>query len=824
MRNFPVWTPIAALLLLVATPLPCAFAQDAPAAIRAQPLGQDGQPLARPVEPENAAPKEDLLSYADLLFSKEQYELAARQYDIFLKQHPNSPNAQAGWFRLGECYLQVGNLDYAATTFNYVIEKWKKGVFVGSAAFRLAVLKYNAKDFAGAAPYFEIATAYLSSPEAALQARFYLAGCLQLADDPDKAAANYQKVLDAPAPDPATAAQWKNPFRERSLLEIARLQYDVGNAKEAFAKFEELASTGETPEYREEAYARAGLLASELGETEKSKEYLAKALEIKTEGGTQWKDLATIGLLFNHFALGEYDQVLGLYSTQTFNAPDDTRPKMLLIVGHSYRLTDNLKSALETYELIEQNYRDRPEGAEASYRKLQCLNELGDAGFPIYVGRFVEQQRGIDPESEYIDLAQLMRAEWHFSKAQAAAANGKREEATNHYTEAAVDYAAVRGDKVPDKFLEQRLYKLGWSQSESGDGSGAVITLNEFVRAFPESTLLASALAKRAETFQSLQDYTAALEDYRAIIKERPEAREAEFSLQQIALIHGHRREVPEMMAAYQELLEKFPESSAAPEAHYWIGVGLFDEEKYNEAVPELVISRKTDPENYGAKASLRIILCHYQAENLDELAKEAGAYLEAQKKEERTAIPPQVLSYLGRRLFDRQDYKEAELFLTASSTPDEPAKTEAEIWDLLGQSRMKLDRFADAIDPFLHYLSMTQRPSLRAQAQLELGRAYLELKDYDKSLESARDSLSSLKEGRTNAEARLLVGDIAAAKGDPAAAGDEYLVVSQIFVDPEITPNALIKAAKAFRQAGNEAQAAMLDEQLKREFPDYQP
>ncbi len=819
-RTRVIHGPVA-LTLLAAALLTPGLSQEtgAPSAIRAQPLDPGAQPGSNAAAPA----KEDLLAYADLLFSKEQYALAARQYQLFLQQHPNSPNAQSGWFRLGECYLQVGQEADAATTFRYVIDTWKQGAFVGSSAYRLAVLRYNAKDFEGATPYFQSAAAHLSSAEAALQARFYLARCLQLIDKPDQAAAAYQSVLDAKAPDPATAADWENPFRERSLLELARLLYDVGNAKEAFAKFEELAATAATPEYREEALARAGLLASELGELEKSNDYLAKALNI--EGESPWKPLATVGLIFNHFTLEQYDEVIGLYSSSSFNAPDDTRPKMLLIVGHSYRLTDNLKSATEIYELVEQNYRDRPEGAEGGYRRLQCLNQTGDAGFPLHVSRYVEHQKTLDPESEFIDLSLLMRAEWYFAKAQVASANGERKEAADHYAEAAVDYAEVRGDKVPEKYLEQRLYKLGWSQSESGDASGAVITLGEFSRAFPNSDLMASALAKRAETYQSLQDYTAALEDYRSIADEYPDATEAEFSLQQIARIHGHRREVPQMIAAYQKLLEKHPQSPAAPEAHYWIGVGLFDEEKYGEAVPELIKAREIDPENFGAKASLRIVLCHYQSENLDDLAKEAGDYLDRAEKDEKTPpIPPQVLGYLGRRLFDRQDHEPAERFLSATATPDDPTATTAEVWDLLGQSRMKLKRFADAIDPLTHYLSMTQRPSLRAQAQLELGRAYLETKHYDKASESARESLSSLKEGRTNAEARLLVGDIAAAQGDPAAAGREYLVVSQIFVDPEITPAALTKAAKAFRQAGDEAQAEKLEQQLKRDFPDHRP
>ena len=39
----------------------------------------------------------------------------------------------------------------------------------------------------------------------------------------------------------------------------------------------------------------------------------------------------------------------------------------------------------------------------------------------------------------------------------------------------------------------------------------------------------------------------------------------------------------------------------------------------------------------------------------------------------------------------------------TAASTPQDPAGTAPEIWDMLGQSRMKLGRYADALEPLGH-------------------------------------------------------------------------------------------------------------------------
>ena len=84
----------------------------------------------------------------------------------------------------------------------------------------------------------------------------------------------------------------------------------------------------------------------------------------------------------------------------------------------------------------------------------------------------------------------------------------------------------------------------------------------------------------------NLQDPTNALGDFETIAKNYPDAPELEYAMQQVALLYGHKRQIPEMIAAYADLLKRFPETTGKAEAHYWIGAGNFDLEKFDEAVP----------------------------------------------------------------------------------------------------------------------------------------------------------------------------------------------------------------------------------------------
>jgi len=184
--------------------------------------------------------------------------------------------------------------------------------------------------------------------------------------------------------------------------------------------------------------------------------------------------------------------------------------------------------------------------------------------------------------------------------------------------------------------------------------------------------------------------------------------------------------------------------------------------------------------------------------------------------------IPPQILEYLGRKLAESKSWKDAEFFLTAITDPARPDKTTASVWRLIGDSRAKLKKHAEAILAYDQFLVQTERPSERASAYLDRGVAQLCLRDFEAARTSAQESLRSQKEGRTNAEARILLGDIAAANGNLDEAAKSYLVVSQIFMDPEITPKALTKAINAYRSLGNQAKAQELTQELSAAYPNY--
>ena len=76
--------------------------------------------------------------------------------------------------------------------------------------------------------------------------------------------------------------------------------------------------------------------------------------------------------------------------------------------------------------------------------------------------------------------------------------------------------------------------------------------------------------------------------------------------------------------------------------------------------------------------------------------------------------------------------------------------------------------------------------------------------------------------EGRVNAEARLLAGEVQLEREHFEEAGKAFMGVALLYDDPAITPRALEKAAFAYEKAGQKDEADRVVKQLHEKYPDY--
>ncbi|MEM1296053.1 MAG: tetratricopeptide repeat protein, partial [Verrucomicrobiota bacterium] len=510
-------------------------------------------------------PQEELFKFANLLYGNQNFEEAAPKYMRFLTEYPKSVNAPTAWYRLGDCQRRLKNVAEAKKAFQQVLKLDPNGPFAGFASYAMAVYTFNENKFDASLPYFRIATNKLKDPKISLEAQFFYAQALQLAKSNEEAIAAYKTVLASKVP---------NLYRERSELELAKLLLAAGKKDESTKHFTSLAANAKDPSIRDEATFKAGILGLDSANPEKAEAFLLSTLKNSTSN-PDFRAQAQLALLLRANDRNDLEKVTVYYGAGPLGKEkSQSTAQMMLIAANAYRKLNKLAKAIEIYGKIEsdQNFRKLPEGRMAGFQKLNCFLEAGDPDIARWVDKYVANQSEIDPDTPFIDLALLIKAERLYEN--------------KDYKNAAVTYRNVRPSNIDPKYVPARHYKMGWALIESGNEPQGLDILGEFASDWPDDPRVPSALVKRAMTFQTLENYEDALSNYQTLTKRFPSDPNSEFSMQQIALIHAQLQQIRPMVEAYSNLLKRFPNTPIKAEAHYWIGGGLFDLKDYKPAIP----------------------------------------------------------------------------------------------------------------------------------------------------------------------------------------------------------------------------------------------
>ena len=749
---------------------------------------------------ETEAPDRRQLDYANALFSRKLYDLAVPEYEKFLSQYPGVPGRASAYFYLGECYRALNRSGAARTSFQGVLDNYGESEFAGPAAYGVAEILFTQKDYAGALPLFHRAAAKSKEPALALSARYFEARCLENVDRKDEAQNLYQQVAEVKNP---------NPYRDDARLAAGLIALARGRKADALRNYEALANETQKPALKAEATVRAGMVAVDLQQMEKGKTDKAmaeKAMNLLTKGRSlpeagKWRAIAEVGLLRLQYQSGQYDKVLAEFKRGQDQIPEETRPEMMMIVGNSHRQLGHTKEADEVYRQIIAKYPDREEAKDAQYQRLINFYNTNAASLLTEIDDYLKS----NPAPERADQAKLLKAEYFYKE--------------QKFADAAPIYAELRASHLSPKLRAESAYKLGWCYVQLKDGTQIIDAFGYFVKAFAESPQMPSALTQRALAYQEAKMYDPAIEDLNTLLAKYPAAREREAALQQKALILGQQDNAKGMSDAFGQLLKEFPKSSVAAQANYYIGKAAFEAKDYKGAIAPLDAARQLNKEQYYNLASLRIISALFYLKDRAGLTNEVNAFLAASPN---TKLPPEILEWLGVECYNEKNYAAAEKYFSVLGQSDSLGNVKPDFWFYLADAETKLGNFAKAETAYENYLRVATDPAAKAKTLLALGATKIAAHKPDEAQKIAEQIMTLQPEGRVNAEARLLAGDVQIERQHFEEAGKAFMGVALLYDDPAITPRALQKAALAYQKAGKKEEADRVAKQLREKYPDF--
>jgi TolA-binding protein len=417
----------------------------------------------------------------------------------------------------------------------------------------------------------------------------------------------------------------------------------------------------------------------------------------------------------------------------------------------------------------------------------------------------VEEYLKSNPTPERADQAKLLKAE-HFYKEQ-------------KFAEAAPIYSELRASHLSPRLRAEAAYKLAWCFVQLKDGAQVIEAFSYFVKGFPDNPQVPSALTQRALAYQESKNYGAAIEDLNTLLAKFPAAKEREAALQQKALIFGHQENAKGMSDSFRQLLKEFPKSSVAAQANYYIGKAAFEAKDYKAALGSLDAARQLSKEQYYNLATLRIVSAHFYLKDRAALTKEVDTFLATNST---ARVPAEILEWLGVEYYNEKNYKAAAKYFSVLGQSESLGSVKPDFWFYLADAETKLKNFTQAELAYEKYLQVATDPAAKAKTLLALGATKIATHKPDDAQKIAEEIMSLQPEGRVNAEARLLAGDVQLERQHYDEAGKAFMGVALLYDDPAITPRALEKAALAYQKAGKKEEADRVAKQLREKYPDY--
>lgn len=734
-----------------------------------------------------AAPPEQM-DFADGLFSRGVYDLAAAEYTELLTATPAFEGRDAALFRLAECHRNLGSKTDAERAYSQLMTEFPQSPYRFRGEFRRAELFLAAQQFEKAAGLFTALIGRNPPPDILASARYFLGYTRERQGRDGEAEAAYRTVVDQGP---------KTPYFSYAALALARLMERTGgDGSRIESLYRQAGADSATPRVAAEALFRLGDAAFRAGRFADSATAYAELLSAYPADRRAAE--ARLQAAWSYYHDGRHAEALALAARRLEDPAEADRFEWLYLSANSRRAAGHDAEALALYTRLLEESPAGEKADAAAYERLLILFEQGDAA------RVLELGEGLTPPPEVAEDHQWLLAE-------SAAKLGRDADALARFSRILEAYP--NSPRAPlAGFRRARLLQESGQLGDAADGYLAVAAVD------PGGALAADARFAAAYCRLNAGQYREAAGILEQLLDAHPGFAQREDALYQKALAELKLEDDAAAGRSLEALLAAFPDGAHAPEAWYWLGLVAERAGRLTEAETRLRAAlARAAADEFRQRAMFRLSAVLQTRERPAEAAELLVRLLGTPIQRE---MPPALLEWLARRRL--ADGARAEASRAAAALVEQGGTP---AWRQIGQC-LAGEAAADPAAALAAYRAALEEPAVTRDgvlAALALGDLALKAEDYaaaerryTQAGEWARDP------DMVDARARAYFGLGMAARGrqDWEEAARRFLSVGILFDEATLSPEALYRASAAFARTGRTADRDRTVTELRNRYP----
>jgi tetratricopeptide (TPR) repeat protein len=757
---------------------------------------------------------------AMVFFNAGQYADAVTAFSDFVRDFPQDRRREEALYRLAESYRNLGRTDDALAAYTFQVGAYPDGPLRVNGELQRGAILFDKGRLADAiAPLQFVADKGDGELQAAAK---YLLGRSLLATQKEiDGRALLEGLADAPPP---------SKFAGNAAQTLAELDDSEGKYAEALLLWQKALALATDSAVQATAAARGGWSALQAQQTDEAEKLFRQACKYDDAtsclsfGVTMARRVANTGLLRLLFQQKRYAEWVALYHGDHGSPLISARAETLYDLGHAQFALKNWPEAVAGFDQYLAAFSAQDAAVTAAYERFLALTQIDGTKTAGEAESYLKAW----PKSPYRARVRLLEAqelsrEKKFTDALPLweSLAGETGDASWPHQEILLDLARTYDvlNNFPKAATAYQAYLDDLNAHPGGDKE-----------AHARSVLHTQ--ARLALCLQKSDQLLAATDAWKAVQSLAPAgSREQETALESLGLIYarGGPAQAAAMVATFRALLDQFPESPLRAMAAFSVGDSLFNNRDYAGAEPFLLEARDWDAKTWLQPATQRLALGAYGEKDDGKTAaylKEYDTIPAPADPQARTAarLPAALFYWLAETARKAGKWDEAGIYYSRVTQHPDPGDLLAGAWWQLGEVESHLREWPAAAASYEKYRRLKPDAKDATVVLLALGRAELGAQNFDAAKKLGEQALLQEPEGPRSAASRMLLGETAFATQNYAEAARMFATLAVLFDDPEITPQAISRAADAFEKAGDAKSAADWRQKLKDKYPQYEP